>query len=134
MLIVTIRTDKPEAEIGLYEDAKQLDYLAWQAHRELAETMHLKLRDLLAAHGKQLADMQGIVFFKGPGSFTGLRIGASVANALAYGFSCPIIGSSGGNGGEGWIEQGVESLLAGKSDKVVLPEYGAAPHITTPSK
>jgi hypothetical protein len=36
MLILTIRTDKPEAEIGLFSDKDKLDYVIWQAHRQLA--------------------------------------------------------------------------------------------------
>ena len=47
MLILTIRTDKPEAELGLYKDNQQLDYFVWQAHRELAETIHNKIKELL---------------------------------------------------------------------------------------
>ena len=130
MLILTIRTDKPEAEIGLYDGDKQLDYVTWPAHRELAETIHIKLRDLLQGKGKDLDKIGGLVFFKGPGSFTGLRIGASVANALADGTGALIVGSA----GEQWIDEGLKRLLAGDSDKLALPEYGSAPHITAPKK
>ena len=130
MLILTIRTDKPEAELGLYEGTKQLAYYTWPAHRELAETIHLKLRDLLGSKHKALHDVQGIVFFQGPGSFTGLRIGASVANALAEGTVAPIVGTV----GDQWIEEGLKRLLTGEKDPLALPEYGAAPHITAPRK
>jgi tRNA threonylcarbamoyladenosine biosynthesis protein TsaB len=130
MLILTIRTDKPEAELGLYDDDKQLAYVTWPAHRELSDIIHLKLRDLLADQNKQLHDIRGIVFFQGPGSFTGLRIGASVANALAEGVSVAIAGSM----GEDWIQPAVRRLLAGDADHLALPEYGAAPNITAPRK
>ena len=130
MLIVTIRTDKPEAEIGLYEDHTQLAYVPWPAHRELAETIHQRLRDLLTGNHKDWHDVQAIVFYKGPGSFTGLRIGASVANALADGLGAVIVGGT----GEQWIEGGITRLLAGEADALALPEYGAAPHITAPKK
>jgi hypothetical protein len=46
MITLTVRTDKPEAEVGLYKDNEQLAYISWQAHRELAETLHGKIRDL----------------------------------------------------------------------------------------
>jgi tRNA threonylcarbamoyladenosine biosynthesis protein TsaB len=130
MFILTVRTDKPEAEIGLYQGTEQLVYVPWPAHRELAETIHLKLRAMLDTKQKDLHDVEGIVFYKGPGSFTGLRIGASVANALAEGTGAAIIGSA----GEQWIEDGIKRLLAGEADKLALPEYGAAPHITAPRK
>jgi tRNA threonylcarbamoyladenosine biosynthesis protein TsaB len=128
MLILTIRTDKPEAELGLFDGEKQLAYLTWQAHRELAETIHQKIKEILDEHEKSLSGIEGVVVFKGPGSFTGLRIGISVANALADGLDAPITGEE----GEQWATQGIKRLLDRQNDRVVLPEYGAAPHITKP--
>lgn len=129
MIILTIRTDKPEAELGLYKDNKQLAYEKWQAHRQLAETLHIKLRQLLALQGLTLQQIQGIMVYEGPGSFTGLRIGLSVANALAYSLNIPIVAES-----DDWIDAGIKRLLAGKSDKVALPEYGQPANITSPRK
>jgi len=123
-----MRTDKPEAELGLYDDARQLGYTTWLAHRQLAETIHRRIEELLTSHQKELSDIEGIVCFKGPGSFTGLRIGMSVANALAYSYGLPIVAAD-----ADWIEQGISALLAGKTDTVALPEYGA-PALTTPPK
>lgn len=130
MLIISLRTDKPEAELGLYTDATQLAYLTWPAHRELAETIHLKISALLKNNPKTLQDIQGIVVFKGPGSFTGLRIGLTVANALAYGLSVPIVCQEDPQ----WLERGIERLVKGETEKVALPEYGALPHITQQKK
>lgn len=129
MIILTIRTDKPEAEIGLYKDRTQLVYEVWQAHRALAETIHTKIDELLTSQSRQLADIQGVVVYKGPGSFTGLRIGMTVANTLAHGLSVPIVSETGA-----WIEQGIDRLLTEQNDVVALPEYGAPVHITTPKK
>lgn len=129
MTILTIRTDKPEAEIGLYQNETQLAYDTWHAHRELAETIHAKIADLCQGQSKNLNDIEGIVFFKGPGSFTGLRIGASVGNALAYGLGVPIVASS----GDDWQAAGIARLLAGEQSTTALPEYGA-PAFTTVQK
>ena len=130
MLILTIRTDKPEAELGLYDDHTRLAYSAWLAHRQLAETIQLKIDELLKQQGKTLADIQGVVAYKGPGSFTGLRIGLTVANALAYGQKLPIVGSM----KESWIETGLGQLLQGEDQHIVIPEYGSAPNITQQKK
>lgn len=129
MMILTVRTDKPEAELGLYEDERQLAYYVWEAHRRLAETIHSRLSELLAEQGKELHDIEAIVVYKGPGSFTGLRIGISATNALAYGLGVPIVGATGA-----WIEDGIARLMAGESDTVVLPEYGQDPHVTKQKK
>lgn len=130
MLILTIRTDKPEAEIGLFQDGVKLAYSTWQAHRQLAETIHLKIKELLESQNRSLSDVSGIVVFKGPGSFTGLRIGLSVANALAYGLQVPIMSAT----GSGWLEEATSALRHGKDERISLPEYGSPPHITPPKK
>jgi tRNA A37 threonylcarbamoyladenosine modification protein TsaB len=153
MIILTLRTDKPEAEIGLYDGQKQLAYETWQAHRQLAETIHKKIDETLIsvkpsrldlsseaakmAKNREryklsisLEDIQGITVFRGPGSFTGLRIGMSVANALAYSLNIPIVARQDPN----WLEAGLADLAAGKNDKIAIPEYGAPAHTTAPRK
>lgn len=130
MITLTMRTDKPEAEIGIYDNQKQLAYETWQAHRELAETIHKRLQKILNMLSISLEDVEGIICFKGPGSFTGLRIGLTVANALAYAQKVPIVATEGLE----WKENGIKDLLSGKNQKIALPEYGAEPNITKQRK
>ena len=133
MIILTIRTDKPEAEVGLYEDDRQLAYRAWPAHRQLAETLHRTVEQMLRSQHKDWQDLQGIqgiVCFQGPGSFTGLRIGLTVGNALAYSYRIPIVASQDPQ----WLETGVGRLLNGESDRLVMPFYGAEANITVQKK
>lgn len=130
MLILTIRTDKPEAEVGVYDGAKQLAYKVWHAHRELSVTLHHTIEELLASQSRTLGDVQGIVCFQGPGSFTGLRIGLTVGNSLAYGLNVPIVAMQDPN----WLEQGIARLEKGERDKIALPHYGAPVHITIQKK
>jgi tRNA threonylcarbamoyladenosine biosynthesis protein TsaB len=130
MLILTLRTDKPEAEIGLYEDNARLAYDTWYAHRELSTTLHRHIDDLLAAQGKTREDLQAIVCYQGPGSFTGLRIGLTVADALAYALKLPIVESL----HDDWIQSGINRLKAGEDDHIALPYYGADAHITPQKK
>lgn len=130
MLILCLRTDNPTAEICLYNDMNQLACHEWKAHRKLAETIHTEIKELLESKDKSLSQLQGIVIYKGPGSFTGLRIGFSVANALADSLKIPIITSSSMN----WKDTGVNRLLSGDNDIIGVPEYGSLPHTTTPKK
>lgn len=131
-VILTLRTDKPEAEVGVYDvEGQQLGYHVWLAHRELSLTLHGVIRDELAKQGASLGDLRGIVVFQGPGSFTGLRIGITVANALSHELKVPIVGAI---NEEKWLERGLERLRSGESDRLVMPEYGAEANISIQKK
>ena len=131
MYILTLRTDKPEAEIGLYEDNEKVDYLKWHAHRELSDTLLSNINNMLIENKLDLDKIEGIIIYSGPGSFTGLRIGFAVAKTLAYGLDCKIVSAT----SEGWIAIGTNSLRSGElNTKLVLPVYGADVHITQPKK
>jgi tRNA threonylcarbamoyladenosine biosynthesis protein TsaB len=130
-MILTLRTDSPIAEIGLYsQDGVRLAYEQWEAHRRLAETIHTKMKTLLDGQGSDWADLTGVVVYKGPGSFTGLRIGISVANALSYSLNIPVVGV----GDEGWISEGIEQVTRRGNTHPVIPFYGSDANITTPKK
>lgn len=130
MHILTIRSDKPEAEIGVYDNDAQLTYHTWEAHHALAETISTTIEQTLQDAGVDSRALDGIIIYKGPGSFTGLRIGVSVANAMADGYKVRIVGAE----GDDWIAQGLQRILNDENDSVVLPHYGSEPHITLPKK
>lgn len=130
MLILTLRTDQPEAEISLYDDERQLAYRSWQAHRQLAETIHGVIKDMLDGQDKSLNDLQGLAIYKGPGSFTGLRIGFSVANAWADSLEIPIVSETGNQ----WVKKSLQRLTAGQDERLALPDYGSEPKTTTQKK
>ena len=52
------------------------------------------IETLLAEAGVARADQDGIAYDRGPGSFTGIRIGAGVAQGLALGLNRPLLGLS----------------------------------------
>ncbi len=111
-------------------DGSEVSASEWQADRTLAREMLGYLRDRLAGQGKDFSDVSGIGVFRGPGSFTGLRIGLTVLNTLAAAKSIPIVGVTGVD----WQDQALDRLEAGENDTIVLPEYGSPAHVTTPRK
>ena len=127
-MMLTIRTDAPTAEIGLYSGKKLVEAYSWEAGRQLSSQLLLQLEALLRRHGKSWKDLMGLVVFRGPGSFTGLRIGATVANTIAYAQSVAIVGVT----GEQWVSEGVKALSGGANDGQIAPEYGAPANITKP--
>lgn len=130
-MILTLKTDNPVAQIGLYNDqGEQVSYYPWQADRKLAKDLLKELKGQLDAQQLDWKDVTGIVVFKGPGSFTGLRIGLTVANTLSYSLDVPIIATE----GENWIADGLARLRSGENDRLALPHYGAEANITMPKK
>lgn len=130
MIYLSIRTDKPESEIGLFRDGTPLSYYHWEANRRLAETIHKTMEQQLEKQELGYKDIDGLIIYKGPGSFTGLRIGVSVANALASSLNIPIVGCSGSE----WTEVGISRLNNSENDKQVVPEYGSLPNVTKQKK
>ncbi len=127
-MILAIRTDKPEAELYLLENGEFTTEIKWEAHRELADTLLLKINDLLKSKNITQADIKGIIMHTGEGSFTGLRIGTTVANAMAYSLSVPIVAAK----GDEWIKSGLDLIKSVKVGDLVVPKYNAEPNITKP--
>ncbi len=84
--------------------------------REMAEKLLGVLRDRLAEHGKTFHDITKITFMSGPGSFTGLRIGATIVNTLAHELRIPLFNHH------------------GEEQEIIIPEYGRPANISAPRK
>lgn len=130
MTIVFLRTDNQTAEVALFDDGNELAAEVWQAHRVLSDTLHTKLQAVLDKAQKTLQEIEGVVVFQGPGSFTGLRIGIAVANSLAYANNIPIVGTSGAD----WKTTGLARHANGDTQRYVQPDYGRAARTTRQKK
>lgn len=102
----------------------------WEAGRTLARDMLAHLRDLLTEQSLTFADIAGIGVNRGPGSYTGLRIGMTVLNTVASTEQIPIVGAT----GDAWQGDCLRRLSDGEDDQMVLPEYGGDANITQPRK
>lgn len=102
----------------------------WQADRQLAKGLLAFIERSLAQHGAGVDQVEAIGVYRGPGSYTGLRIGITVCNTLADSLMVPIVGAT----GDDWQALARQRLAAGDDDQVVLPEYGGEAHITKPRK
>ena len=135
-MILAIKTADAVSEIYLLHDtacrapAKPVLWLVqekkWEAGRNLSTELLGEVEKIVGDFDK----LTGLIVFTGPGSFTGLRIGISTMNALAYGKNLPIVGVN----GEDWLEKGKKRLEKGENDKIVAPEYGGEANITIPKR
>ena len=79
-----IRTDSPVAELYLYDGLELKAEKTWQADRQLAHGILGQLEAFLDAQNLTFGAIKGLFVYRGPGSFTGLRIGITVMNTIAY--------------------------------------------------
>ena len=128
-MIILLDTSTPICKLGIRRSDTTV-WHEWEASRELAKGLLKYITVTIAQYDAQISDVTGIGVFQGPGSFTGLRIGITVANTVADGLHIPIIGAQ----GEKWAQDAIDKIAAGKNDRIVLPNYGADAHITKPRK
>ena len=88
----------------------------WESGRELAEGLLRFIHERLVENGKDFGDISEITFMSGPGSFTGLRIGAAVVNTLAHELKVPLKNHH------------------GEVVPIIVPDYGRGANITAPKK
>jgi len=56
-----------------------------------AENLHVFIEEVLAKATIQKSDLQAVAVSKGPGSYTGLRIGVSAAKGLCFALDIPLL-------------------------------------------
>jgi len=91
MRVLALDTSTEYCSVALWHDGAVLERseLAGQKHSELLIDM---LDALLNEAGVKLAQVDGIAFGKGPGSFTGVRIACGSTQGLAFGANLPVAG------------------------------------------
>ncbi|MFA4880173.1 MAG: tRNA (adenosine(37)-N6)-threonylcarbamoyltransferase complex dimerization subunit type 1 TsaB [Candidatus Doudnabacteria bacterium] len=69
-----------------------LDRTDSDIHQNHSEKLLPAVEKLLSKNKLTLKDLKGIGVVRGPGSFTGVRVGVACANALGFALNIPIMG------------------------------------------
>ncbi len=91
-LLLAIDTSTTVASVALFDGEQVLAECTWVAGREHSRQLAPEVAHLLALAGRSIEDVTGLVAARGPGSFTGVRVGLSVAKGLAAGLGVPLWG------------------------------------------
>lgn len=88
ILAIDTSSEACSATLKIDNHSETLFEIAPQAHSQL---LLPQCEQLLANAGMELSQVDVIAYSRGPGSFTGLRIGAGVVQGLAFAHDIPVI-------------------------------------------
>lgn len=89
--IICIDTALSTCSVALANGTNLLGYSECLLPNTASEQINELINEALSQANLKLSDMQAIAISNGPGSYTGLRIGAAVAKGIAYALNIPII-------------------------------------------
>lgn len=87
ILAIETATEACSAAVLVGDDVAERYQVAPRGHADLILTM---VQAVLGEAGLSLAQLDGIAFGRGPGSFTGVRIATGVVQGLAFGADLPV--------------------------------------------
>lgn len=90
-LILNIETATETCSVALSQDNELVDLLEVQDGKSHAAQLSLFIEKIIAKNNISMQLLDAIAVSVGPGSYTGLRIGISVAKGLCYGLNKPLI-------------------------------------------
>lgn len=93
MQILAIDTATEACSVALWQDGTAYSHFEL-CPREHTQRILPMVRDILNQGEISLSDIDALAFGRGPGSFTGVRIGIGIAQGLALGAELPMIGVS----------------------------------------
>jgi len=89
--ILHIESATPICSVALSKGDQLIDLKEIDKFNSHSEVLTLFVDELLNTNGLKYKDLDAIAVSNGPGSYTGLRIGASTAKGLAYALDIPVI-------------------------------------------
>lgn len=92
MLILGIDTSTRICSVALSFKGETLDYIENSEGMLHASVITLQIQEIVKRNGYKISQLDAVALSKGPGSYTGLRIGTSAAKGLCYALDIPLVG------------------------------------------
>jgi len=89
--ILNIETATHICSVALSKDEQTIDIIESFEDKTHAELLTVFIEKILLKNNITAKDLSAVAISEGPGSYTGLRIGLSVAKGLCYGLRIPLI-------------------------------------------
>ena len=93
-LILNLETATKVCSVALGKDGSLLALKEYHGEYSHAEKLTVFVEEILKEAGLKLSDLDAIAISKGPGSYTGLRIGVSTAKGFCFALDKPLIAIS----------------------------------------
>jgi len=91
-LILAIETATKNCSLALCENGITIESIDFNdGNFSHAEKLHVFIEEILSKSDREFKDLNAIAVSKGPGSYTGLRIGVSACKGLCFGLNVPLI-------------------------------------------
>ena len=96
MLLLSLETSSPVCSVALHRAADCSLVGQSELRLDKSHSTHLTvlIEQLLKNTGHQLVDLAAVAVSDGPGSYTGLRIGAAAAKGLCFALDIPLVAVS----------------------------------------
>ncbi|OHU85447.1 MULTISPECIES: tRNA (adenosine(37)-N6)-threonylcarbamoyltransferase complex dimerization subunit type 1 TsaB [Pseudoalteromonas] len=91
--LLAIDASTEALSLALYFNGQTYRYFE-ECPQQHSQKILPQIEQMLDKANCQLKDLDGIVFGRGPGSFTGVRISVAIAQGLAYSCDLPLVGVS----------------------------------------
>lgn len=91
-MIICLETSTSLCSVALCDKEGVISLKESSENKSHASQLTVFIETILSEAGLRAGELEAVAVSKGPGSFTGLRIGVSVAKGIAYAASIPLIG------------------------------------------
>lgn len=136
--LAAIDTSSDRAGVAIF-DGTLASVIAWNAQRNHTVTTLGQLDHLLRTAGIELGALSAVAVATGPGSFSALRVGVSIAKGLSFSLGIPVLGIPTTDAIAAqltWTDRPVVAVMPAGRGRVVWSRYDggrceSGPHNTT---